>query len=304
MTTEEIEKLPPAEVTRLISELMRVYSDHFSEQFSVKIPKGIVKPVDFFRTEYFSFLKNSEYKSNISYLLQLIDFQIWLYRVFRPALSLENSYFYQLLVTMGIVAEGIVFAMLVDPLIKTNAEDHTLGSIGKEYEYLSRVIENAGFSENIERLKVLKVLSEDAANALHEFRKEVRNLVHLHSWEGRLYINLDLAFFMKQLKTFTGLLKKLSAEVKIETTPQTLQQQLFQNAPAPGVKGTGTVIDFFNEKGFGFIKSNLSRENIFFHSSQWQSNQRPEKGMQVSFTTQFNERKKTIDAAEVIPDVP
>jgi hypothetical protein len=50
--------------------------------------------------------------------MQLLDYQIWLYKVFQPGLSLENAYFYQMLMTMGIITEALSTSVLLDPLCK------------------------------------------------------------------------------------------------------------------------------------------------------------------------------------------
>ena len=69
------------------------FNNQFSEQFHIKIPKDTIKTVHYYRDRYFSYLKDSIYKSNICYLLQQLDYQIWLYKVFRPQLTLANTYF-------------------------------------------------------------------------------------------------------------------------------------------------------------------------------------------------------------------
>ena len=71
------------------------FSEKYLNQFHLQIPKGVIKKVDYYRDYYFSYLNDSIYKSNLCYLIQLIDFQLWQYKLFRPGLSVENSYFYQ-----------------------------------------------------------------------------------------------------------------------------------------------------------------------------------------------------------------
>lgn len=51
---------------------------------------------------------------------------------------------------------------------------------------------------------------------------------------------------------------------------------------------TGTVTRFVEDKGFGFIKTEGSDKDVFFHFSAFEGE--PREGMQVTFDTEQNER--------------
>ena len=51
---------------------------------------------------------------------------------------------------------------------------------------------------------------------------------------------------------------------------------------------TGTIIKFIDDKGFGFIKTEGTNEEIFFHHSAFEGE--PREGLKVEFTTQDSER--------------
>lgn len=50
----------------------------------------------------------------------------------------------------------------------------------------------------------------------------------------------------------------------------------------------GTIVRFLDEKGFGFIKSDDSDQEIFFHHSEFEGE--PREGMAVEFDSQASDR--------------
>ena len=59
-------------------------------------------------------------------------------------------------------------------------------------------------------------------------------------------------------------------------------------------------IKFFNkERGFGFITTDGSEDNIFFHISQWKGKESPSDKQSVTFDTK--DSKKGLQAQEVTP---
>jgi len=51
---------------------------------------------------------------------------------------------------------------------------------------------------------------------------------------------------------------------------------------------TGTITRFIHDKGFGFIKSSDSDEEVFFHHSAFAGE--PREGMTVEFETEASDR--------------
>ena len=119
---------PQARAQSLIKEFVE-FTEKFSAQIPLAIPKGTLKTIDYYRDTYFKYLKDSEFKSNICYMLQLIEYQLWQYKLFKPQYSLESALFFQLLVTQGIIIEAVVFALIADPLVVTDASDRSKGCL-------------------------------------------------------------------------------------------------------------------------------------------------------------------------------
>lgn len=51
---------------------------------------------------------------------------------------------------------------------------------------------------------------------------------------------------------------------------------------------TGTITRFIEDKGFGFIKTDASKDDIFFHHSAFEGE--PREGMNVEFEIQDSDR--------------
>ncbi len=203
---------PYQRAQELIREFVE-FNEKYAAQIPLSIPKGTLKTIDYYRDTYFSYLKDSEYKSNICYMLQLIEYQLWLYRLFKPQYSLESALFFQLLVTQGIVIEAVVFALIADPLVIPDASDRSKGGSDPRHENLLRMIRKRTFANHIQQLRSMRLLSDQLCDRLDKFRNEIRNLVHLQNWEGRLYRQISLAEYSKHLQEFDELLRKLNNSI-------------------------------------------------------------------------------------------
>ncbi|MDH5718479.1 MAG: cold shock domain-containing protein [Spirochaetia bacterium] len=285
-------------IIQQINKALDIYSNNFSEQFHLKIPKDVIKRVHFYRDEYFHYLKDSVYKSNICYLLQLIDYQIWLYKVFRPVFSLENAYFYQLLVSMGIAAEALAASIIADPLIISDKKDRSLGEVLPEYTNALDQIHRNSFRKNIEILGSLDIIDTELEKKYQNFRLNIRNIVHIQNWNGRLYNSLNLEEFQKKLNEFKYFLLEIKEKVNMKHDKEKLLSKIFPHISSRGEFHKGLVIDFNNKKGFGFIKSLAAKEELFFHvSSILTSRDKITKGSEVKF--QYIQGEKGTEAANI-----
>ena len=204
---------PQARAQSLIKEFVE-FTEKFSAQIPLAIPKGTLKTIDYYRDTYFKYLKDSEFKSNICYMLQLIEYQLWQYKLFKPQYSLESALFFQLLVTQGIIIEAVVFALIADPLVVTDASDRSKGTGNPEHANLLKIIRRRTFAAHIQQLRTMNILSGELCTELDTFRNEIRNLVHLQNWEGRLYRQLPLTDYNKHLQDFDRILKSLNTEIQ------------------------------------------------------------------------------------------
>jgi len=256
----------PSEFIKNLNTSLDLFSSKFIKQFHLKIPKDVINTVRYYRDGFFPYLKDSVYKSNMCYVLQLIDYQIWLYHVFRPVFSLENAYFYQLLVSMGIVAEALAAVILLDPVVKSEDTDRSLGQTPQEFLYIEEKIFKTSFHKNIENLKELNIISEDLTQKYQDLRLTIRNIVHIQSWHGRLYSSLDFEEFQNKLKYFKSFLEEMKEKIMINSDIEKLKSLLFQLDTDDLEKvREGVILEFFPEKGFGFIKEKLTNEQHFFH---------------------------------------
>ena len=282
-----------------LNESLQKYSEQFSEQFHLKIPKGAIKKVDFYRDHYFGYLKDSVYKSNICYLLQTIDFQIWLYQLFRPRLSVENTYFYQLTVSLGIVAEALASAILLNDFIEENPGDRSMGQVTEGHLHIRETVINSAFAENIKRIEKLQLLPADLIAELQDLRRNVRNQVHIQGWEGRLYQSLTYDWFDQKLRQFRAFLQKIPAAFKPLETPTELEVLLFGGTVDLERLYQGTIIAFNQKGGFGFIKTDDFDQQLYFHIASVTDKVAEDKlkGSAVQF--KLRRGRKGIEAAEI-----
>lgn len=291
------------EIVKELNKNFQTYANRFSGQFHLQIPKHVLNTVQFYRENFFDYLKNSVFKSNICYLMQLLDYQIWLYKVFKPGLSLENAYFYQMLTTMGIIAEAISATILLNPLIEEDQKDVSLGSIPSRHDILHGRIVNNHFTDNIRLLRKYKILPESLIEEFTKTRTKIRNLVHIQNWEGRLYNQLGLDQFSEYLESFRKFLMDLKAGINMQHTADELNREFFHVTQIDAEKHyEGTIVQFNPEKGYGFIQSDLLEREIYFHRSSFIAEKdQLFPGEKIQF--KLVNGKKGIEAASVAKDV-
>lgn len=254
------------------------FNERYAAQIPLAIPKGTLKTIDYYRDTYFRYLKDSEFKSNVCYMLQLIEYQLWLYRLFKPQYSLESALFFQLLVTQGIIIEAVVFALIADPLVVTDSADRSKGGSDPQHENLLLMIRKRTFAAHVTQLRSMQTLSDDLCSELDRFRNEIRNLVHLQNWEGRLYRQISSTDYSKHLQQFDELLKRLNTE--IAAAPGI--EELLAYYALDGRRLRGTIKFFNRNSGRGQIDSRGIHEYIPFFASDGIADVR--KGDSVTFS--------------------
>lgn len=256
--------LSAQELSQNLSLGIKIFCESYVDQFSLRFPPGFLPTVDALREMYFPYLKNSVFKSNLCYLLQLLEYQVWLYKIFRPVYSLENSFFYQQLITLGIISEALAHAILLNPCIEENLDDNSLGKIKEECLKIHKEISRRNFSRNIEAIFSLGAINKDLRDKFHELRINIRNYVHLQTWEGRLYETIKLDIFKEKLEFFKNFLKNLKTQIKLNFTLADLQKLLISEEK----EFFGEILNYDSQRGFGFIRCYDFPENVFFHISQ------------------------------------
>ena len=252
------------EILNRLNSAFQEYHDSFSEQFHLKIPKNTIKTVHYYRDTLFPYLKDSVYKSNICYLLQSVDYQLWLYKVFRPSLSLENAYFYQLIVSMGIITEAIAVAILLNPFMEEDPKDRSLGGVADKYSHIHDHITKNAFSGNIRFLEKTEILPVQTIEKLQSIRVEIRNLVHIQNWEGRLYQSLGYDRFAGYLNDFVQFLDDVKENI---TENEDAEKVLTKLGFASGAEKEGLIVDYKEKGGFGFIRCEQTHSDYYFHIS-------------------------------------
>lgn len=266
---------PQQRAQEIIREFVE-FTDKYSSQIPLAIPKGTLKTIDFYRDAYFRYLKDSEFKSNICYMLQLIEYELWLYKLFKPQYSLESALFFQQFVTQGVVIEAIVFALQVDALIVSDPSDRSKGGTKDEHQSLLQMIRRRTFAQHVNQLRDTQILPEVLCDALDKFRGDIRNLVHLQNWEGRLYRQISQKDFDVKLQEFDTLLKNINTGLK---NPPTLAA-LLTYYQLDGRRLSGKVKYCNRKSGRGQIECKSPHDYIpFFASSEFL----PVKGEAVTF---------------------
>ena len=275
---------PHDRAQNLIREFVE-YNEKYGSQIPLAIPKGTLKTIDHYRDTYFQYLKDSEFKSNICYMLQLVEYQLWQYRLFKPQYSLESALFFQLLVTQGIIIEAIVFALVANPLVVSDQSDRSKGTTDAQHTNLLHMIRKRTFAAHIQQLRSMQILDEKLCTELDVFRNEIRNLVHLQNWDGRLYRQIPLADYSKHLAAFDALLKQLNAEAKGDHT----LNELLGYYALDGREMRGTVKFFNRNSGKGQIDARGPHEYIPFFVDVSAARTLPRRGDQVAFTLTVTE---------------
>jgi cold shock CspA family protein/uncharacterized protein YukE len=116
------------------------------------------------------------------------------------------------------------------------------------------------FASHIQQLRNMHVLSDKLCDRLDKFRNEIRNLVHLQNWEGRLYRQITQAEYSKHLTEFDELLKELNTAIRY--APQL--QDLLRYYRLDGQRLRGTVKYFSDKTGRGQIEAKIPHEYIPF----------------------------------------
>lgn len=209
------------------------------------------------------------FKSNICYLMQLIDYQIWLYKVFKPGLSLENALFYQLLITMGIISEALATCILLNPLIAENDKDVSMGKVQDNYILLQEKIVKNQFQNNIQVISKLKILPPPLLEKFTRLRIDIRNMIHIQNWDGRLYQQLSLEKFSEYLYEFKTFLQDVKKNIQWGHSAVDLSMEFFEIPDVdPAKVYQGEITQFDPVKGFGFIKGEAFHRSIYFHRSK------------------------------------
>ena len=267
---------PHQRAQELIREFVE-FNEKYAAQIPLAIPKGTLKTIDHYRDTYFRYLKDSEFKSNICYMLQLIEYQLWLYRLFKPQYSLESALFFQLLVTQGIIIEAVVFALIADPLVLPDSTDRSKGGSDPQHENLLRMVRKRTFANHIQQLRTMQILSDQLCDRLDQYRNEIRNLVHLQHWEGRLYRQIPQAEYSKPQQEFVDLLRQLNTA--ITGTPDLQVLLAYYHLDGRRLRGT---VKYFNRNSLrGQIESRGPHDYIPFFSDASAPHLR--KGDSVSF---------------------
>jgi len=276
---------PQEQAKNLIRDFVE-FSERHSSQIPLAIPKGTLKTIDSYRDTYFKYLKDSEFKSNICYMLQLIEYQLWQYKLFKPQYSLESALFFQLLVTQGIVIEAVVFALIANPLVVSDSADRSKGNTNAEHELLMTLIRKRTFAAHITQMRCMHILENNLCDEIDRFRNEIRNLVHLQNWEGRLYRQITLTEYSAHLKAFESLLIRINAEIK---TAHALADLLRYYA-IDGQRINGFVKFFKPQKSRGQVEARIPHEHIPFFTEDIDSGVSIRKGDSVSFVLALSER--------------
>lgn len=286
---------PQARAQSLIKEFVE-FTEKFSAQIPLAIPKGTLKTIDYYRDTYFKYLKDSEFKSNICYMLQLIEYQLWQYKLFKPQYSLESALFFQLLVTQGIIIEAVVFALIADPLVVTDASDRSKGTGNPEHANLLKIIRRRTFAAHIQQLRSMDLLDSELCTELDTFRNEIRNLVHLQNWEGRLYRQLPLSDYNKHLQDFDRILKSLNAQIQQTHTLQDLLT--YYGLDGRRIRGS---VKFLNQRsGKGQLEAKGVHDFIPFFANELAAGIHLRRGDAVSFTlaaTEHGVRARDVEPA-------
>lgn len=260
-----LKKLPIHSQIELLNELLSSFAKGELGQYHLKIPEGTVTKIDYIRDTDFSYLKDSVYKSNISYLIQQINFQTWIYKLFRPTLSLENGFFYMLQTQMGIMVETLLAAILYDPFIKPE-EDRSLGDVKLKYSDLGKTIQNIGFAKMLRLCREQQILPLEILSEIDQIRDYRNEEIHLHGIDFRIYKNFDFQKFKEKYGLVTNILKELAVHFSSRTinhSATNLREYFFgYNESQEVFEGTITFLQL--ENSYGLVKIH-NKENIYFN---------------------------------------
>ncbi len=242
-----------------INLLLNEFHPKYVGQYHLSIPSGVIQKVDEYRKHYVPYLHESYYKSNICYLLQMIDYQIWLYKLFKPSLSLENAYLFQLLISIGTVAEAICMGILVNPLLSLEQD--------KMATYLIERMSKNSFHLNLKLMETLQLLEKPLLDNYQNIRTDIRNMVHIHNWGSSLYNTLTFTVFEEKLQVFKNLLSDVKQNIQLHHNKDSIIKSIFGDEIDLQKEYKGTIRSFSEQGSYGFIKVAGFNSEIFFHRS-------------------------------------
>jgi len=254
------------ELIAVLNEGFQYFNNHYKEQFSLNIPKSTLSKIDDYRDYYFSYLDDSVFKSNMCYLLQFIDYQLWNYSIFKPKFSLENSFFYQLLITMGVISEALATTIILNPYIQSQKGDRSLGNVKVNHEKIKNFVIRNSFTANLELIKKNEVLPLNQITQFELIRKDIRNLVHIQNWSGRIYQSITYPFFRENLDQFKTFLHSVKKDFVFDKAISFDFLKVEKDKKPSTLWLLGNIISFSPSKGFGFIQDQ-QKQSYFFHKN-------------------------------------
>lgn len=285
----------PYQYAKKLSQSFDVFVKKYAQQFHIKIPAGNIPTINDYKKKYFSYLSESQYKLNLCYLLQQVDYQIWLYKLFRPDLSIRNSTFYMLLILMGIVSESLAVSILIDPVIKKGIPNQGIENLENNDFELIKWINRNSFAKNIELLETMNIIPQAPLEQYHSVRENLRNIVHIQNLDGRLYNSLSQETFQERFNVFQNLLLSLNEMITMRHNANDLRNELSKGV-YPEKKQIGRIYGFIPEKGYGFIES--QNQKYFLHFKNCKNPQKIKDGAKVIFYVAAN--KKGLYAAQAL----
>lgn len=279
--SEYLKSLPMPKQVKLLNDVLVSFAEGDLGQYHLSIPKGTITKIDDIRNTDFSYLTDSVYKSNISYLIQQINFQLWIYKLFRPDFSLENGFFYMLQTQLGIMIETLVAAVLYNPFIEPN-KDRSLGDVKAQYKDIGQVIKGMSFAKMIRLCREKKILSQEAIIQIDQIRDSRNEEIHLHGIDFRIYNNFDFGRFKEKYDLVISILKELQVHFQkapIHHNATDLRKYFFGYEKNQEIF-EGSIVALKEEHFYGFVKIAKASEGIYF---QYQENDNLDRKQNVRF---------------------
>lgn len=278
-----------ASLKKILDKALEAFNENKLGQYYLRVPKGTVLKINEIRDNDFAYLQDSVYKSNIAYILQQVDFQIWIYKLFRPEHSLENSFFYMLQTQLGIMVETLVAAILYNPFIASHA-DRSLGEVDSQYKDIAKAIEDMNFFSMLKLIEHLQILPKELTKNLHDIRRS-RNEVHLQGRAERIYNSVNFEVFLKEYDLVRTTLIALTAYFqkhpidKMERHSEEFLRNYFFKFTGDTEKTFKGSISFVDEtNGFGFLRPWDAYSSLYFKKIDNQNFYRLAKYQKVRFT--------------------
>ena len=183
------------------------------------------------------------------------------------------------------IIEAVVFALIADPLVISDSSDRSKGTTNAEHLNLLNLIRRRTFASHVQQLRAMRIVDAALADELDAFRNEIRNLVHLQNWDGRLYRQIPQADYTKHLQAFDRLLKSLNGAVKAEREFTDLTAYYLLD----GRMLSGQVKFFNRNSGRGQIDAKGPHDYIPFFREDMIEGWSPRKGENITFTLAVTE---------------